>query len=73
MDVCIIQYEMKSLCRTKNRKDMIGLIDDGYKGMFVILRILQESDGGNVVAGGTCRTHERFNRAYCKGFEYVGE
>lgn len=50
MDSSVIQDEMKSLCRSKNWRNFIGMIDDGYKGMFVILRILQESET-SVVAG----------------------
>lgn len=50
MYLSVIQDEMKSLCQTQNWKNLTGLIDDGYKGMFVILRILQESKT-DVVAG----------------------
>lgn len=45
-----IQKEMQTLCQTKNWRALVGLIDDGYKGMFVILKILKENSCG-VVAG----------------------
>ena len=50
MDYRVVEDEMKALCQSKRWKNLIGLIDDGYKGMFVILRILQASET-NVVAG----------------------
>ncbi|MGN0819325.1 MAG: MarR family winged helix-turn-helix transcriptional regulator [Christensenellaceae bacterium] len=50
MELSVILDEMKSLSQSRNWKNLIGLIDDGYKGMFVILRILQESQT-SVVAG----------------------
>lgn len=50
MNTSIVQNEMRFLCQTKNWKKLVNLIDDGYRGMFVMLRILHESDG-KVVAG----------------------
>ncbi len=49
MELSFIQEQMKEVCKTKNWRNLVGLIDDGYKGMFVILRILQEN--GTVTAG----------------------
>ena len=54
MDYRVVEDEMKVLCQSKRWKNLIGLIDDGYKGMFVILRILQASET-NVVAGELAR------------------
>lgn len=50
MDYRAIENEMKVLCQSKKWKDLTALIDDGYKGIFVILRILQASET-SVVAG----------------------
>lgn len=50
MDSFFIQEQMKKLCKTSNWRNLVGLIDEGYKGMFVILRILQES-GASVASG----------------------
>lgn len=50
MEFSSIQNEMGILCQSQNWRRLIGLIDDGYKGMFVILRILQESSN-DIVAG----------------------
>lgn len=50
MNTSIVQNEMRFLCQTKNWKKLVSLIEDGYRGMFVMLRILHESDG-KVVAG----------------------
>ena len=54
MDYRVVEDEMKVLCQSKRWKNLIGLLDDGYKGMFVILRILQASET-NVVAGELAR------------------
>ncbi|MGN1098895.1 MAG: MarR family winged helix-turn-helix transcriptional regulator [Christensenellales bacterium] len=54
MDQSVIHNEMRALCQTRNWKKLLGLIDDGYKGMFVILRILQESET-SVVPGELAR------------------
>lgn len=43
MDFSSIQNEMKFLSQSKNWRKLTKLIDNGYKGIFVILRILQES------------------------------
>lgn len=44
MEYSAIQNQMRALCQTKNWRTLIGIIDDGYRGMYVILRILQEED-----------------------------
>lgn len=49
-----MQKEMKTLCKTDNWQRLMHLLDEGYKGMFVIMRILSESDG-NVSAGDLAR------------------
>lgn len=46
MNSTFIQEQMRTLCKTKNWRNLVGLIDEGYKGMFVILRILSESNDG---------------------------
>lgn len=75
MNPSVIGEEMRALCQTGNWKNLIGLIDDGYKGMFVMLRILQES-GGRVVAGelakrmnvSTARVSRALNTLEKKGY-----
>lgn len=49
MEYTDIKQMMEELCVTKNWKCLVGLIEDGYKGMFVVLKILREN--GKVVAG----------------------
>lgn len=44
MKLAMIREGMKGLCQSKNWRNAVGLIDEGYKGMFVVLQILQESD-----------------------------
>lgn len=41
---------MKRLCQTKRWRELVNMIEEGYKGTFVILRIVDESDTP-VVAG----------------------
>lgn len=50
MDFYSVQDEIRALCKTSKWKQLVDLIDDGSKGMFLILRILADSDG-DVVAG----------------------
>lgn len=50
MERAAIEREMRVLCQSKNWRKLVGLIDDGYRGVFVILRILQESET-DIVAG----------------------
>lgn len=45
MEFNSIRQKMKGLTSTKNWRNLVGLIDDGYKGVFVILAILEETDG----------------------------
>ncbi len=45
MEFTSIRQKMKGLTSTKNWRNLVGLIDDGYKGIFVILAILAETDG----------------------------
>lgn len=50
MDYQTLQEEIKHLFQTDNWRELMGLIDDGSRGMFLILRILNDSEG-EVVAG----------------------
>lgn len=50
MNTTSIRQEMKTLCQSKNWRNLIGLMEDGYKGMFVILRIVRDNPD-SVVAG----------------------
>lgn len=50
MDYSATQERMRTLCRAKNWRTLLELIDEGYKGTYVILRILQEAEN-DVVAG----------------------
>lgn len=50
MKYSILQEQMKYIRKSKNWKRLVNLIDDGYKGIFVILRIVSESDE-SVTAG----------------------
>ncbi len=54
MDFYSVQEDIRCLCKTGNWKKLIDLIDDGSRGMFLILRILTESDG-DVTAGDLAR------------------
>lgn len=70
-----MQKEMKTLCKTDNWQRLMRLFDEGYKGMFVIMRILSESEG-NVSAGvlaremnvSTARIARALNTLEAKGF-----
>ena len=50
MDTTSIRKEMNTLCQSKNWRNLIGLIEDGYKGVFVILRMVRDNPD-SVVAG----------------------
>lgn len=70
-----IQEEMKTLCQSKNWRNLVGLIDEGYKGLFVILRILSDeaaplSSGALAVKTGvsTARIASALNTLEAKGF-----
>lgn len=70
-----IQDQMKNLCKTKNWRGLVDLIDEGYKGMFVILRILNDNPSG-VTSGeiakemsvSTARVASALNTLENKGF-----
>lgn len=49
MDFKRIKDNMEELCKTKNWRNLVDLIEEGYKGMFVILKIVRENV--KVVAG----------------------
>lgn len=70
-----IQEEMNTLCQSKNWRNLVGLIDEGYKGLFVILRILSDeaaplSSGALAVKTGvsTARIASALNTLEAKGF-----
>ncbi len=44
MQYIVIKNKIANIYQTKNWRNLTKLIDDGYKGIFVILRILQESE-----------------------------
>lgn len=54
MDYLYIQEQTKGICQSENWRNLTGLIDDGYRGIFVVLRILQESEV-DVSAGNLAR------------------
>lgn len=75
MKFTAIQEEMKTLCQSKNWRNLVGLIDEGYKGLFVILRILSDeaaplSSGALAVKTGvsTARIASALNTLENKGF-----
>lgn len=45
-----IQAQLRTLCQGKNWRMLMDMLDDGYKGTYVILRIVQESET-DVTAG----------------------
>lgn len=47
---CSIRTEMKKVCRGKDWRKAIDLLESGYKGIYVILRILSDSDAEIVSA-----------------------
>lgn len=47
---CNVKNEIRILCQGKEGRNVIKLLDKGYKGIFVILRILHESDSEIVSA-----------------------
>lgn len=48
MDAGFVLEQIKELCKSKEWRNLMAMLDDGYRGMFVILRILQD---GPVSAG----------------------
>lgn len=75
MKFTAIQEEMKNLCQSKNWRSLVKLIDEGYKGLFVILRILSDeaaslSAGALAVKTGvsTARIASALNTLESKGF-----
>lgn len=41
---CAVKDEMKKVCRGKEWRKVVDFVESGYKGIFVILRILHESE-----------------------------
>lgn len=75
MKFTAIQEEMKNLCQSKNWRSLVTLIDEGYKGLFVILGILSDeaaplSAGALAVKTGvsTARIASALNTLESKGF-----
>lgn len=66
---------MSGITQTKNWRDLVGLIDDGYRGIYVMLRLLYESQTG-LTAGelakkagvSTARTASALNAMECKKY-----
>lgn len=50
MDSLEINKHIKQLSESTNWRTLLTLIDEGYKGMYVILRLVQESNN-HIVAG----------------------
>lgn len=50
MELNDVKNHMKRLCQTKKWRELVNMIEEGYKGTFVILRIVDESESP-VVAG----------------------
>ncbi len=46
MDSLTIENEIQSLTLAKNWRKLINLLEEGFKGVFVVLRILKESKVG---------------------------
>lgn len=75
MDFAALQTAMKELGQTANWRTLVGLIEDRYRGMFVMLNLLRDSDGA-VVAGdfakrmgvSTARVASALNTLEGKGF-----
>lgn len=53
MDAYEIKGNMQQIFRLKNRKTFVDMIEEGYKGMFVILRIVR--DNSSVCSGDLAR------------------
>lgn len=75
MDYQTLQEEIKNIFKTDNWRKLMGLIDNGSKGMFLILRILSDNEG-EIVAGdlakcacvSTARIASALNTLEKKGF-----
>lgn len=50
MEILEIKNSLKSICKTAKWRKILDLLEDGYKGMYVILRIVHDSNN-DVVAG----------------------
>lgn len=77
MDGCSIRNEMKNICRGKEWRKVIDLLENGYKGIFVILRVLRD-DKTDVVSAdlakqlnvSTARIATALNTLERKGYIY---
>ncbi len=52
-----LKEKMQQLCKLKDWRNLVDMIDDGYKGMYVILRIIRDSD----CPVGTCDVAKQMN------------
>ena len=41
MEYSAIQNQMRTLCQGKNWRTLLGMLEDGYKGTYVMLRLVQ--------------------------------
>lgn len=72
-----ILEQINQLTQTSNWRQLIGLLDDGYRGMYVILKVLQDK-GGKCGSGdmaketgvSTARIATAINTLEKKGYVY---
>ncbi len=77
MTSTMVLEQISQLTQTGNWRQLMGLLDDGYRGMYVILKILQEK-GGECGAGdmaketgvSTARIATAINTLEKKGYVY---
>lgn len=77
MTSSMVLEQISQLTQTGNWRQLMGLLDDGYRGMYVILKILQEK-GGECGAGemaketgvSTARIATAINTLEKKGYVY---
>ncbi len=54
MDANAIREEMKTICKSQKWREIAKFVDEGFRGVFVILRILDERDE-KITAGDLAR------------------
>lgn len=52
-----VKEKMKQLCQLKDWRNLVDMLVDGYKGMFVVLRIIRDSEQ----SVGTCEVARQMN------------
>lgn len=67
---CPIRTEMKKICQGKEWRRVINLLENGYKGIYVIMRILRDSKT-EVVSADLAKRLDVFNGADCNGVEHA--